>query len=215
MSFNRLAYDTCAYEQVLNQSVGPGEYTLNVPQAHCEPCFPSDPSVALQKQGVSTVGRSVFKNVEVESELKGQTRLASKCASENFMPNCQGPELSHYKDCFIPAEETRTTNPACNLRGTGWNRWEWLCLNPQDNVSFDNYPNGSFPFDANINNRLVVKDNHRPCIPVPLDQTSALPNGRIEEQGPLCVNGVTCDIKNVWQVPTSEPSVHWKQSNLA
>ena len=65
MSFNRLAYDTCAYEQQLNQSTGPGEYTMNVPQTSCEPCFPADPSHRLQKLGSSTVGNGVFINVDV------------------------------------------------------------------------------------------------------------------------------------------------------
>jgi hypothetical protein len=31
------------------------------------------------------------------------------------------------------------------------------------------------PFDWNINNRLVVKDNHRPCVPTPQDQRDSLP----------------------------------------
>jgi hypothetical protein len=64
-------------------------------------------------------------------------------------------------------ENTRLSNPSCNLRGTGWNRWEWLCQDPQERVEI--------PFDYNINNRLVVRDNHRPLIPKPLDQSAALP----------------------------------------
>ena len=31
------------------------------------------------------------------------------------------------------------------------------------------------PFDYNINNRLVVRDNHRPLVPNPLDQSAFLP----------------------------------------
>ena len=52
------------------------------------------------------------------------------------------------------------------MRGLG-NRWEWLCLDPQEKVLI--------PFDHNINNRIIVKDNHRPIIPKPLDQSLALP----------------------------------------
>ena len=33
------------------------------------------------------------------------------------------------------------------------------------------------PFDHNINNRLVAKDNHRPCIPKPIDVNHSLPQG--------------------------------------
>jgi hypothetical protein len=31
-------------------------------------------------------------------------------------------------------------------------------------------------FDMNINNRLVVKDNHRPCVARPIDPASSLPD---------------------------------------
>jgi len=213
MSFNRLEYDTCAYEQELNQSTGAGRYVLNVPSvSNCEPCYASDPRYGQVQQGSSTVGKSIYKNVDVESDLLGQTRLASKCQTQNFMPSCETPELSHYKDCPLVSEETRTTNPPCNLRGTGWNRWEWLCLNPQDKVSFDNYPNGLTPFDSYVCNRLLAKDNHRPCLPTPVDQEAALPGGKyIEEGDVLCMKGFGCDVENVWEVPTSAPSVQWKQ----
>ena len=74
----------------------------------------------------------------------------------------KGP-LTHFKDCDVaPREDTRLSNPINNLRGTGWNRWEWLCLNPQERVLM--------PFDHAIN-RIVVKDNHRPCVPTPIDET--------------------------------------------
>ena len=33
----------------------------------------------------------------------------------------------------------------------------------------------NYEFDFNINNRLIVKDNHRPCVPRPIDQSPALP----------------------------------------
>ena len=40
-------------------------------------------------------------------------------------------------------------------------------LKPQDRVEI--------PFDWNISTRIVVKDNHRPCIPNPVDPTPLLP----------------------------------------
>ena len=197
MSFNRLEYDTCAYEQELNQSTGTGRYVLNVPSvSNCEPCYASDPRYGQVQQGSSTVGKSIYKNVDVESDLLGQTRLASRCQTQNFMPSCEAPELSHYKDCPLVSEETRTTNPPCNLRGTGWNRWEWLCKNPQDRVAI--------PFDYQVSTRIVFKDNHRPCIPNPFDQYSAWPQPTDQ---PICENIVrTCG------VPTDPPSVQWRSA---
>ena len=93
---------------------------------------------------------------------QGVVKNTSSCGQNNLKEGSRCPDsyskgLTHWKDCMIPAEETRTSNPPCNLRGTGWNRWEWLCLDPQERVEI--------PFDYNIDNRIVVKDNHRPCIP--------------------------------------------------
>ena len=108
-------------------------------------------------------------------------------------------ETISFDNCFIGSEDTRLSNPACNLRGTGWNRWEWLCLDPQERVLM--------PFDYNINNRLVVKDNHRPCIPKPIDVTPSLPKG----DGDLL-----CDItQKVCSVPTGPPSVQWQDASRA
>ena len=53
MSFNRLNYDTCSYKQVLEESIGPGEYQLATPHTSCEPCFNKDPRFRLQQNGVS------------------------------------------------------------------------------------------------------------------------------------------------------------------
>ena len=61
------------------------------------------------------------------------------------------------------------------------------------------------PFDTNINNRLVVKDNHRPCIPTPLDVSSSLPKPTNDPIYPKVVK--TCG------VPTDPPSVQWADGN--
>ena len=194
MSFTKTVYDIDAYKLALSQSVGPGVYKLGKPQTMCEPCYPYAPTVRLDR-----VGDSVLKNanlVDVDSELIGITRKYSREPSKKYIPQCvdsvcnsgevcgQGvvdscglghgrrpgdENLLHFKDCFQPAEQSRMTNPSCNLRGHGWNRWEWLCHDPQEMVDR--------PFQWNVSNRILVKDNHRPCIPKPLDQTPVLPRG--------------------------------------
>ena len=183
MSFNRLDYDTCAYKQELSESIGPGEYQLGTPHISCEDCFTRDPQLIMQRAGAS-----VAKNVpmvDVDSELMNITRKLSNCSGDEFIPqfNAKGEidnslEQNHFKDCGIPTiENTRLSNPSCNLRGTGWNRWEWLCDNPQERVLM--------PFDSNISNRLVFKDNHRPVIPKLVDQSPILPTPSNE---PIRVN---------------------------
>ena len=46
--------------------------------------------------------------------------------------------------------------------------------NPQDHVLM--------PFDNNVANRIVVKDNHRPLVPTPVDPKLVLP----QTGDPLC-----------------------------
>ena len=197
MSYTNLSYDKGAYKTELNQSVGPGVYNLGVPVIDCEQCYPYPPTVRLQFQGNSIAKDKLL--IDVDSDLMGITRKLSQDPNTRYFPNCvdsvcntgetcgQGvvgncsgkkpgeraeDNLKHWKDCYIPQEDTRLSNPSCNLRGTGWNRWEWLCKNPQDRVEI--------PFDYNINNRIIVKDNHRPCIPNPVSPVPLLP-----KNGPL------------------------------
>lgn len=193
MSFTKLSYDKDAYKINLKQSERPGSYHIEKPRISSKHCYPYPASIIPQQQGVS-----VFKNklqVDVGSELLGITRKASGAPAKQYNPTCnttcdtgypcgQGvigkcsglkegqhagdDDLIHGENCFIPAEETRTTNPACNLRGTGWNRWEWLCNDPQAHIE------KTFP--TNISNRILAKDNHRATIPNPIDVNASLPN---------------------------------------
>jgi hypothetical protein len=173
MSFNNLKYDTCSYKQVLSESIGACEYQLGTPFISCEDCFSNDPQLILQKNGVS-VAKNV-PQVDIDSDLMNITRKLTSCSSKEFIPkfNAKGEidntiETKHFGNCNIPTREnTRLSNPASTLRGSGWNRWEWLCENPQKR--------SIVPFDLNINDRLVVKDNHRPLVPKPIDQSVFLP----------------------------------------
>lgn len=203
MSFNRLNYDTCAYKQNLYQSVGPGEYKLTEPPNTEDICFAESPHIRMQYQGVSVPQDKPL--IDVDSELMNLTRPATNCPSRKYIPDgsqCgltnpkDAEKKAHAKDCFFTVEDTRLSNPPCTLRGTGWNRWEWLCLDPQERVLM--------PFDHNINNRIVVKDNHRPCIPKPIDVNMSLPPQ---------VGDIQCGAtSNTCSVPTGPPSVHWQDA---
>jgi hypothetical protein len=215
MSFTRPRQDTCSYRHELSQTIGPGEYQLAKPYP-CNPCFVNDPHIRMQRFGASLSKNTSL--IDIDSEMIGINRKFSKCPELNYIPTCvtnqygganPGGYISksngavnidcnvvHFPEvnCFEPVEDTRLSNPPSTLRGTGVNRWEWLCRNPQERIHM--------PFDNNINNRLVVKDNHRPCIPNPLDQTLALPR---PSDDPLCVSMTvpTC------ATPMGPPSVHW------
>ena len=132
--------------------------------------------------------------VDVESDLHNINRAASKCPENKYTPNldvcdgcsfnnsgypagggvdgsagpncglrkqgqrCGDNNLVDFPDNYIPAgEQTRLSNPAGNVRSVGWNRFECLSLNPQDRIMME--------MPTEIPSRLVIKDNHRPCIP--------------------------------------------------
>lgn len=183
MSFDRLKYDSCAYRHQLNESIGPGEYQLDTNNM-CEPCFMVSPSVNVGRFGAALCDRNL---IDVDSEMIGITRRASLCPSQKYLPQAEPfCKTKPLKDCNgLDSEPTKLSNPPCTLRSRGWNRFEpWLCKNPQDLVEV--------PFDWNINNRLVVKDSHRPCLPKPLDPTLALPSEREQHKDLYC--GIPQDV---------------------
>jgi hypothetical protein len=70
---------------------------------------------------------------------------------------CPDNNLVNVPECYFGTEDTRLSNPASSLRGTGINRFHPLCFNPQEKIFF--------PGDYHVPTRLVFRDNHRPCIP--------------------------------------------------
>lgn len=168
MSFTRLDYDPCTYRTDLLQSVGPSDYLMATPALQCSTCISVDPWV--QGGGAASICKD-RPLVDIDSELHNLSRPATNCPAGLYHPSatpfCSRTDFPDCHTSSISSEDTRLTNPPCTLRSTGWNRWEWLCQDPQDKVQM--------PFDWNIDSKLMAKDNHRPCIPVPLDQSPSLP----------------------------------------
>jgi len=168
-----LSYDACAYAQELDQSTGPGRYVIGTPtHASCVECSPADPRLVMSHGGNSKCANVPL--IDVDSELQGLNRRATKCPSNKYQYGASGNtcELRHVPACNDPAmisEDTLLSNPPCNLRGVdnGFNRWEWLCEDPQERV----HPS----FDSQVCSRTLAKDNHRPVVPRPVDQSAVLP----------------------------------------
>ena len=225
MSFNRLKYDTSTYKKNLNQSVGPGYYHLNQPTVSCNPCYPANSSFNLQRSGVS-VNKKMFmidqdselmglfrkksNNPDKLYKPCGDIKLcrngegnsngvASNCSHEiklSKRDRLENKDLIHWPDCMSPPEDTRLSNLNCNLKEIGFNRFDWLCNNPQDKVEI--------PFAHNISNRIIVKDNHRPIIPNLISSEPCLPKQK----------GITSEtIKNVYANNTSPQSTNWRCCN--
>ena len=180
MSFNRLNYDMCQYKQSINESTAPGNYMLATPSTSCEYKYPKPASIRLQKAG-NSINRSM-PLIDIDSKLKNRNIPASKCTLESFTDLSNN--LTHWPDCFPDTLESRTSNPASNLRGTGFDRWEYLCFNPQTKATI--------PFANNVSNRIITKDNHKPCLPKLIDNSKSLPKNlnklSCKKTTPVCSN---------------------------
>lgn len=94
MSSNRLIYDACTYENKMKASTGPFDYAMfdskfeNTPKCRIENGIIGGNQVSLYSGNL----------VDLESDLRGQTRLASKCPTKKYMP--AGPyQLDHMNVC--------------------------------------------------------------------------------------------------------------------
>ena len=171
MAFSRLSYDDCAYSKTLNESTGPFKYVTN-PIAHqaSEQCFMGYPgfnSAMVGNQGIRP------ETVDVESELRNQTRLASNCPTKKYNPkvncracdncnqglpcgclHCNAKNPHSLADCskeIVPVQ-SRSFNACSDLNGIFINRFQPLCEDPQglDKIHSNDY--------IGMDTRNVVKD---------------------------------------------------------
>jgi hypothetical protein len=174
-----LNYDSCSYKEKLRRAVGPGLYQLDVPSNDCEVCYrdiTADTSLRYQNYGHNTC--SMKSEVDDSNELLRLNYKNTKCNDEEYMPGkykktgCDIKGESDARQCIIPREDTRLSNPPCTLKETGINRWEWICYDPQEKAieQFDRIP---------VNYRMVAKDNHVPCVDQPQDQSVFFPNSKV------------------------------------
>lgn len=173
--------DSCSPDEKLRVSVGPGMYKLTTPandDSSCGKDIPADPSLRWQAWGPGFCSPGA--SVNDESELRGLNYRLSKADQDMYnpynykvKPACIAPGNQDAHACSAPMESTRLTNPPCTLRSTGWNRWEWLCWNPQDRALI--------PFQWNVNTSIVIKDNHVPAMPAFIDQSQILPTASLND----------------------------------
>lgn len=82
MSYNRLRYDQCAYKTEIDQSVGPLEYLLNpMKYENCQKCRHEFGLV-----GGTNVSHIKGNLVDLENDLRGQTRTLSNCPAKKYAP---------------------------------------------------------------------------------------------------------------------------------
>lgn len=82
MSANRLSYDECSYKQALYQSVAPVNYTLDpIMYEHANKC-----RMELGVVGGTNVSHIKGNLVDLENNLRGQTRPSTRCSQYKFQP---------------------------------------------------------------------------------------------------------------------------------
>lgn len=82
MSSNRLKYDDCSYKTDLTQSVGPLEYVLNPGKyENCQKCRHE-----FGLLGGTAVSHIKGNLIDLENDLRGATRSASKCPDKKHKP---------------------------------------------------------------------------------------------------------------------------------
>jgi hypothetical protein len=97
MSFNRSIYDTCSYKQDLQGNVSVLGYVLSpIRYEHKDKCRHQ-----LGLVGGTNVSHIQGNLVDLDSELRGQTRILSKCQNNLYVPTNDGiikndktPEIS-------------------------------------------------------------------------------------------------------------------------
>lgn len=114
MSSNRLTYDKCAYKQSLQQSVSPIEYSMDpIKFEHCRKC-----RMELGIVGGTSVSHISGNLIDLENDLRGQTRPYSKCPEYDYMPRddnkLQG--IEYIKPVVHPVIDTSMRHlPACQM----------------------------------------------------------------------------------------------------
>ena len=192
MAYTQLIYDEGAYQNAIKQATGTIHYRLDpIQNNQCRPCRPAEPGY-LGKVGVNLPKNMSL--INVDSEIRGLNYPTTKDPSKKFNPYQPNPNTEEQEggtkdlnktdstpwydqetyalpECNITTEYSRLSIPTCLHRGIGVNRFDPLCLHHQDENRW------LHPSEVGINYRMVVKDNHRPCIPKPLDPTPTLPQG--------------------------------------
>lgn len=162
-AMTRYKYDIGKMVENNDITTGPGRYRLGVPNAYGNAAFVPDATIRMQKWGAAHDMSST--KTDVESDLLNISRPTTKSACGQYDPAQGSRHLTPMPETAFPRVYERLVDPPCTLRGTGWNRWEWLCQNPQEMATI--------PFEYGVNTQQFQKDVYLPQISKPLATSPA------------------------------------------
>ena len=116
MSSNRLSYDSCAYQKSLQQSTSPLDYMLYNGK------YENSAKCRIEFGVVGGNGVSLFSGnlVDLESDLRGQTRIASNCPSTMYQPPEIPEKLVHQPSCQMQYYPKVPTAPMSKVTGCNY-----------------------------------------------------------------------------------------------
>jgi len=113
MSSNRLIYDECAYKKTLQQSTDPLEYALYTGK------YENTAKCRIELGSVGGNGVSLFNGnlVDLESDLRGQTRQTSLCPCHKYGPECKNPKCAGKSGSVVKygAKVPLQHQPSCQM----------------------------------------------------------------------------------------------------
>lgn len=175
--FSNSLYDECNIKKKDQESIGPYNYIMNPIYENVENCFENQSPYQHNPSRFHSISESI---IDIESDLRNQTRILSRCQESKFDPtldkncasckNCNSGlpcDCNHCKqtkyqnninDCktksLIPSY-TRINKPCNIFSGITINRFSPLCEDIQDanKIQSNNY--------IGSNTRLNIKDSYK------------------------------------------------------
>ena len=153
MSSTRPRNDNFHQEDDMRITSYSARYYLEKPEHNCPSSFPAEATIRMQYSGASWPQGQW--RTDVESDLKNINRLGTRVKNNHVQYNPDTNKinqvpLENASDLSMGLTFQRLSNPPCTLRATGWNHWEHLPHNPQENFET--------PFDFFIPSRTQSKD---------------------------------------------------------
>jgi len=125
------AYDEKQNKLISDVSMGPGMYRLEEATKNSKVAYPWAPgsNISREDQGIAA------NLIDVQSELNNLSRPLTKDVSKEYSPFTAQTfnEPIYGKGKYFDQVNSRTSDPAFDLKEFGINRWEPLQINPQDN----------------------------------------------------------------------------------
>ncbi len=154
MSSTRPKFDNFHQEDDMRITSYSVRYQLDKPEHNCPSSFPAEASIRLQRSGASWP-QGQWKT-DIESDLFNINRLGTRVKNNAIQYNPEHNQISNTKltnapDVTLGITYQRLYNPPCTLRATGWNRFDSLHHDPQDNFET--------PFDFFVPSRTQSKDD--------------------------------------------------------